>query len=97
MTKETQTTLTSSDTLTVEMLNRGLATLLYKAPELKPEETIGDSSNPMSEFEKVIRQSWAANGGAGNPPKVIVSKALHDDMAALGCPEHLMTVMRLVP
>lgn len=79
-----------------EMLNRGRATLLYKAPELKSEETIGDPSEPMSDFEKVIRRSWHMNGGSGNPPKVIVSKSLHDDMAAMGCPEHLMTVMRSV-
>jgi hypothetical protein len=92
LTDKTQTT----DVLTVDILKKGIEAMSWRAPELRPEETIGDPSDPMTDFEKVIRRNWFANGGIGNPPKVIVNEALAKDMRELGCPDHLMTIMRLV-
>ena len=85
--------LKSANVLTVEMFNRGLELLRQPQPELPPEQTIGEPSEPMSDFERVIRHSWLMHGGRGNPPKVVLGEALAADVRKLGCPDHLITIV----
>jgi hypothetical protein len=80
--------------LTVETLCRALEVLADNKPGVQPDETIGEPSRQMSNFEKVMRRSWAAFGGVGNPPKIVVNESFHGDLLEAGCPEKLMVVAR---
>jgi len=87
----------SANALTLDLIQKAKDVLFKEPEELSSEDTIGDPSDPMTDFERGMRAVWHMNGGRGNPPKLVLGSSQHDYFIAQGCPSHLLCLNKPLP